>query len=405
MFCPDCGYNLTAFDKECPRCARLRARRKGCPHCGTAAPVDAPQCAKCGHVYRTAFAPTEAPGRDDAWTPPPAAAPPAAPSYPPAPAAPAQATFSPPPTPLNAAMLACRVCGNTAAQKVSAVCQSGAWSGGSSSLSVGAIHLRHGDIPMSAVTATRSSGASEIARLLMPPVRPRFVASWAGSILVAITGLVAVLIAASMGGPLWATTAAALAGLLWFFVLRAEGGTEATGQARHHAALAQWEHAMRIWDRLFYCSRCDHVYDPQDGVAAPPHGMPALLYAQAPPLLAAGAVRELPHRLTAERCGLIAGLSSASVIALIWGLAWATGQSQAATPSPPAAGLSSEQTPSPADTPVPAAASDANGFDRVPMEARPHDPYDAPPAYVPPAFTMRTKAGGGPPPDLSRFRH
>ena len=50
MFCPDCGYSQTAFEKGCPRCARLHARQKGCPQCGTAAPVDAPKCAKCGHA-------------------------------------------------------------------------------------------------------------------------------------------------------------------------------------------------------------------------------------------------------------------------------------------------------------------------------------------------------------------
>ena len=399
MFCPDCGYSLTAFDKDCPRCVRLRAKQKGCPRCGTAAPVDASVCGKCGHAYRTVFSPTEAPGRDDAWEAPapaamplsPAAPPPQPQPQPPPMATPSMATPSMA-TPLTAQMLACRVCGNTTAQKVSAVCQSGSWSGGSSSLSVGAIHLRHGDIPMSAVTATRSSGASEIARRLMPPARPRFVASWVGSVLVAMFGLVAVLIAAGTSGAAWATAAAALTGLVWFFVLRAEGDGEAEGQARHQAALAQWEHAMRIWDRLFYCSRCDHVYDPQGGAAAPPHAMPALLYAQAPPLLPAGAGRELPHRLTTERAGLIAGISTAAVIGLIWGLGWVAGQSQAETPAPSAA-PAAEQPTGTGDAPAtPAYTPDPNAFSNVPP----------PPA---PVYTMRTKAGGGAPPDVSGFRH
>ena len=96
MFCPDCGYNLTAFDKECPRCARRRAggippttlpihvgpvretpdpdqtiayqftpppppNGKACPSCSSLADVAAPYCLRCGHRYRTAFPPNVQP--------------------------------------------------------------------------------------------------------------------------------------------------------------------------------------------------------------------------------------------------------------------------------------------------------------------------------------------------------
>ena len=69
MYCPDCGYSLSAFDKDCPRCARLRAWQKGCPHCGTATPLDTPKCGKCGHVFSMSFAQEAAARRDGTWEP------------------------------------------------------------------------------------------------------------------------------------------------------------------------------------------------------------------------------------------------------------------------------------------------------------------------------------------------
>jgi hypothetical protein len=31
------------------------------------------------------------------------------------------------------------------------------------------------------------------------------------------------------------------------------------------ALLPAWEAKMQIWERLWYCDRCDHVYDPETG--------------------------------------------------------------------------------------------------------------------------------------------
>jgi TM2 domain-containing membrane protein YozV len=36
---------------------------KGCPVCQTPAPPEAPQCLKCGHIYRTKFAPPSGPNQ------------------------------------------------------------------------------------------------------------------------------------------------------------------------------------------------------------------------------------------------------------------------------------------------------------------------------------------------------
>ena len=90
MECPDCGYILTPFDKECPRCQVMGgnyvavaertvsltpgsdlATHKGCPRCGAVHPLDAPSCGRCGRVFKTTFAPP-------VQAPPPSPAPPTA---------------------------------------------------------------------------------------------------------------------------------------------------------------------------------------------------------------------------------------------------------------------------------------------------------------------------------------
>lgn len=47
--------------------------------------------------------------------------------------------------------------------------------------------------------------------------------------------------------------------------------------ARFEAASAAWERQMACWSRLCYCSRCDRIYDPQNGRSAPVDEMNALL--------------------------------------------------------------------------------------------------------------------------------
>jgi hypothetical protein len=42
-------------------------------------------------------------------------------------------------------------------------------------------------------------------------------------------------------------------------------------------ARARWEVTIEDWQRLFYCPRCDRVFDPQTGRSAPSGQMQALL--------------------------------------------------------------------------------------------------------------------------------
>lgn len=400
MHCTDCGYMMTAFDKDCPRCARLRARTKGCPHCGTAAPLGDVKCGKCGHLYRTASTHQEAARRDDAWEAP-------EPTQPLAPAAPLAAspaatpTFAPPapPTPLTAEMLACRVCGNTSGQKVSAVCQQGTWSGVARGQSFGAIYTADGPIPVSSVSATSSSGGTQIAQALMPPPRPSFRHGWTGSILVPLLGYPCALAACFAGG-LAASVVIAATSILWFFVLLAESRAEAVGQTRLQGEHARWQAAMAVWDRLFYCSRCDHVYDPHGGGTARPSGLSSLLFAHLPVAATPLPPRELPLRLPPEKAAAIACGTALIALALVWGAAWGIGRM--AQDTPPQA-VTGDVAPTTVDgsgvAPTPPSVSAAPPD----MTASPTAPSgEAAPA---PAFSMRTKAGGGAPPDLSQFTH
>ena len=407
MHCTDCGYSMTAFDKDCPRCVRLRARRKGCPQCGTAAPLEAAQCVKCGHTFRTSFAHEQAARRDeivdegiitgrpaeegiteDLWNSP--VPPLASPSAPPRasaspPAAPIQAST----TPLNAEMLACRVCGSTSAQKVSAVCQAGMWSGVSHGRSVGAIYTPDGVLPVSSVSATSSTGGTRIAQLLAPPPRPFFQHRWVASVFVPIIGYLTAL-ALSGQGALTVSVAIALTSVVWFLALLSEARAEAAGQARLQTDHARWQEGMKVWDRLFYCSRCDHVYDPQGGGTAPPSGIFPLLFSHLSPVMPLHP-RELPLRLPPEKAAAIVGGTTLVALALFWGVNWNAGRQE----GPAQAVSTTPENIAPADTSPPPISP-----------SPPTDPALAnDPALVPPAYQMTTKAGGGAPPDLSRFKH
>ena len=51
MTCPACGYMMTAFDKDCPRCERIGKPQKSCLKCGTSAAVKEEVCPRCRHRF------------------------------------------------------------------------------------------------------------------------------------------------------------------------------------------------------------------------------------------------------------------------------------------------------------------------------------------------------------------
>jgi hypothetical protein len=53
---------------------------------------------------------------------------------------------------------------------------------------------------------------------------------------------------------------------------------------RHRSALRAykghivwWRNAIALWDELYYCGRCDSVYNPRSGQRVPSRDMPSLL--------------------------------------------------------------------------------------------------------------------------------
>lgn len=81
MPCPDCGYMMTAFEKNCPRCERLGERLKPCLKCGTSGGAGDILCRRCGHRFGdpvehfSATPPGKAPPAQAASTAAPTAAP------------------------------------------------------------------------------------------------------------------------------------------------------------------------------------------------------------------------------------------------------------------------------------------------------------------------------------------
>jgi len=94
MACPDCGYLMTAFDKECPRCRNLGKPQKSCLKCGTTDEMAATVCRRCSHQFGDPVEPLPAEPSPTADTPP-RVEPPISPSWPPPPPAPAPRRFRP----------------------------------------------------------------------------------------------------------------------------------------------------------------------------------------------------------------------------------------------------------------------------------------------------------------------
>ena len=311
MQCPDCGYQMTAFDKECPRCQRYTRSERSCPHCGTVNTADAAACKKCRHSFASSPSnalpspspillaetpetlrpasdtekPAEGAGKFGETTPLLKLAPAPLPDPQDAPLQ-SQAPPTPVPAapPLSAEALACRMCGNTAGQKLTAICRAGSWSTQSRGYAVGMGYDGSGhSVMVGGPTASSSFGQTALASQLLPPRRPVFHASHIASILIPLIGFAVSLIAYS-AGPVAATVGVLLTCGLWMLALLTEGRSAADGQARHDAACATWDSAMLVWNRLFYCSRCDHVYDPQAGTAAAPNAMHSLLRVQQTPV-------------------------------------------------------------------------------------------------------------------------
>ena len=243
MTCPDCGYQLSAFDTTCPRCTNFKAAGAA-----TAVTQTLPLCAQPGPV---------------------------------------QASLVPPGTCVN--------CGSHAIQKVSSVVRSGTWQSMSVGNTVGAAyyHDRAGGhvVPVGAHTVTRASNATNLAASLAPPRQPDSSQSWWWfMVFAAIIGVVIICFAWSatvVVPPITDTLVKVWNGSAWvpnytpghqdLSVLGAIGITFGVMvvvarivtlyfnvvRPRHVQHERAWRQAMQEWEQLFYCHQCDSVFDPQ----------------------------------------------------------------------------------------------------------------------------------------------
>lgn len=304
---------MTAFDTECPRCQKLKRTEKSCSQCGTVNPIDSQVCRKCKHPFQPQMA-VPAPPQTAFSTPPLQVAP--SPSDQSRTGSTLQNQSPSPITrPLTDEMLACQMCGNTAGEKLTAICRSGTWTTQSRGYMGGMGNDGYGhSIMVGGSTASSSLGQTALANLLLPPRCPSFHPSRVGSILIPIVGFLISLILYS-AGPMIATSAALVTSVIWYFVLMSEGRAAALGQARLRFDYPRWERAIQTWNRLFYCSRCDHVYDPQAGKAAPPNAMNTLLFTD----LAKQQPYDVMEPSTSGRAALLAfGVGILLVIGIWW---------------------------------------------------------------------------------------
>ena len=264
MQCPDCGYFMSDLDAECQRCKRLGKPARGMN--ATAAPPLPPRA-----PLPLAPDPTD--------------------TNRPRPTSPAGNISVPPPL-IDPALIACVVCGNSQAQRVSAVCQKETW------------------------TTTTTFGRSNLAQSLLPPPKPYYGESWGLSIIVPLAGSAMALVAFFASGALGATLAVLATTGIWALVLTLDATRNAQGEARCRVGIKRWKAAITVWERLFYCSRCDHVYDPQTREAAQTVATQSLLFAHAPDMT------PKPTDVNAGRLAALPLCAAAVALGLIWWTSW-----------------------------------------------------------------------------------
>lgn len=191
----------------------------------------------------------------------------------------------------QAPAVVCRACGCLDGQKVSAICQAGSWTSQGSGVSVGVGHVFGGpNFATVGRTHSASISATQLAQVLAPPPMPPVV----GSANFFLTALLALPLLLCGAGTAFLLLLAVAASLFWVPFLIALGVTVAFGcmfygvargehalfEERRRSGLehrARWEQAMHNWESLYYCPRCDSVYDPVTLRTARAHETSSLL--------------------------------------------------------------------------------------------------------------------------------
>lgn len=216
------------------------------------------------------------------------------------PAAPAPAPATSPQTvaPINKSISCdCPVCGNQNVQKVSAISQSGTWTESSSwvenakwqsnstGATAGPIHSKNGDAFAFGVTGSHNvgagttsgfgttSGSTTLAAMLAPPPRPVQETPTDSSGCAGFCGVILLIIFVFWQSHTLSDTVACLLAALpalgvWSTISQNQEAAKSAKDG-YPELVATWERKMARWNRLFFCARCGHVYEPESGRCEP----------------------------------------------------------------------------------------------------------------------------------------
>lgn len=158
---------------------------------------------------------------------------------------------------------ACPVCLNPMVQRLATVVRSGMTSGtfaagmgmiGDAGLNVGGL-------------AGVAHNATHLAKLLAPPKEPKLITNTLPLIAILLGGMVAFCGFVGLVGRLDPLSIAIVSivlgsGILLIGLFTYKGARQ-NDLTRFNQAHVRWQQAMTAYDRLFFCDRCDHVYDYQ----------------------------------------------------------------------------------------------------------------------------------------------
>lgn len=305
MICAKCNYVMSDFDVECPRC-----HGKGLPD---AKEPESSKSVVSTHTLTSDWLPGQQPNANNVPAPTPSATIPARsvePRVQIASVAHPQTIAQPAPSPvIHPASYRCPRCGNESVQAVSAIVSAGSWHEDTSwtettqtrshSNGVGygvVLGDRH---PASVISVSgagttgknktnghgSTAGCSRLAEMLTPPEQPApparqgahdFNEKRFGGCVVACF----VILGAYSNGDIGIWGVLFWGCIVLLFVkgaMPSDGFIPPEAQAAYNADRQRWSEQMAVWQRLSYCSRCDHVFDPQTSKAARPQSMSVLM--------------------------------------------------------------------------------------------------------------------------------
>ena len=234
MNCLECQSALSPFDASCPRCAQMQTARSATAV--TSVPRPAP-------IYHAA-----------------------------------------PET------SACVACGSPTVQKVSGLYRGGVWSaeavGGG-----GGYGRTSGGQSFTTVSTSHavSAGGTSLAQALAPPNPPRYTQTTAETLMICscilatilwIVGYVGIF-SDSGSAPKLVNNFRIIAILFTVGAVTTIPFALASARTRRgelHLLTGQWQRVITLWDRPYYGSRCDRVFNPQTGQHAPSHAASSILY-------------------------------------------------------------------------------------------------------------------------------